>query len=171
MKSKKGFTIAELVLSFSISSMVIVLLFQLLLSLKDLYNMTGYKTEMLIKQATISKQINEVLSANTIIGIEDCGVDCILFSFDNGSNKELSINREHKIINFGDFSTKLVKDSEFGEPNIMFYRNYGNVNNRFNSFILIDIPIYYPLYEDENFGINVVYQYNSNEQLLIEEEF
>lgn len=171
MKSQKGFTIAELILSFSVSSIVVVLLFQLLLSLKDLYNTSGYKTELFIKQATISKTINDELNSKTIESVEDCGIDCIIFNFTDGSSSTLSIDRDYKIINYGNFSTKLVKDSEFGEPSVRFYRNYANVNNRYDSFIVIDIPIYYPLYEDENFGINIVYQYNSNEQFIIEEYF
>ncbi len=171
MKSQKGFTVVELILSFSISSIVIVLLFQLLISLKDFYNMTSYKTELLIKQTSISKEINNDFNSKTIISVDDCGTDCIIFNFKDGESNTLSINREHKIINYGKFSTRLVKDSEFGEPNINFYRNIENVNNNIDSFILIDIPIYYPLYENENFGINIVYQYNSNEDYIIEEPF
>ncbi|MDD2181574.1 MAG: hypothetical protein PHW32_04310, partial [Bacilli bacterium] len=169
--NNKGFTVVELVLSFSVTTIVIVLLFQLVVSLKDLYNSSGFKTELFIKQATITEQINKELNNKTIISVDDCGTDCIVFNFTDGSSSELSVNREQVILNYSGYSTKLVKDSYFGDAEVEFYRNIENTTNNIDSFILINIPIYYDLYEDDNFGINIVYQYNSNEEYIIGEEF
>ena len=169
--NRKGFTVVELVLSFSVSTIVIVLLFQLLISLKDLYNSSGIKTELFLKQSTISEKINSEFESKTIISVTDCGVDCIVFNFMDGTNSELSINREHSLFNYGDYTTKLVKDSYYANPEVEFYRNIENINNNIDSLILINIPIYYDSYEEENFGINIVYQYNSNEQYIIGEDF
>ncbi len=171
MKSEKGFTVVELVLSFSVTTIIVVLLFQVVVSLKNLYNNTGYKTELFIKQASITEQINNDLISNKIISVEDCGIDCIIFNFINGTSRTFSINRQQNLVNYGNYSTNLIKNSYFGEPNVEFYRNLDNINNNIDSFISINIPIYYPLYENENFGINIIYQYNSNEQYIIEEPF
>ena len=53
-KSNKGITIVELVVSISILSIVVLFLFQLILSLKEVYTSSGVKTEMLNKQAIIN---------------------------------------------------------------------------------------------------------------------
>lgn len=171
MKNQKGFTVIELILSFSITTIVVVLLFQLLISLKNLYNETGHKTELFIKQATITEQINKELTSKTIISVDDCGEECIIFNFSDGSNSKLLINREENFIHYGKSATKLVLNSYFGDAKVEFYRNAANLHNSFDSFITIKIPIYYPTYEDENFGINIVYQYNSNDHYIIEEDF
>ena len=81
------------------------------------------------------------------------------------------INREENFIHYGKSATKLVLNSYFGDAKVEFYRNAANLHNSFDSFITIKIPIYYPTYEDENFGINIVYQYNSNDHYIIEEDF
>ena len=60
-KSNKGITIVELVVSISILSIVVLFLFQLILSLKEVYTSSGVKTEMLNKQAIINREINEDL--------------------------------------------------------------------------------------------------------------
>lgn len=171
MRSQKGFTVVELILSFSITTIVIVLLFQLLLSLKDLYNTSGYKTELFIKQSTINEQISKEFTTKTITNISDCGIDCITFEFMDGTSSSLSIDRTNKIFSYGTYKTKLVNDSYYGEPVVEFYRNIANVNNNLDSYILINIPILYPLYEDENFGINIIYQYDSLKEYLVGEEF
>ncbi len=171
MKQKNGFTVIELILSFTVATIIIVLLFQLLISLKDLYNTTSYKTELFIKQSNISDKIYEQFNSKTIENIESCGENCLVFLYTDGSNSELSIYREQGVINFGNYTTNLVEDSYFGVPNIDYYKNVNNNFNNIDSYIHINIPIYHTLYLDENFGINIVYQYNSNEQYIIGEDF
>ena len=69
-KSNKGITIVELVVSISILSIVVLFLFQLILSLKEVYTSSGVKTEMLNKQAIINREINEDLINNDKLILE-----------------------------------------------------------------------------------------------------
>lgn len=170
MNKNKGFTIIELILSFSITAIIVVLLFQLLLFLKDIYNDNGYKTELFIKQALISNEINNELENKTVTSIkrdfDNCNNDnefCIEFTFDNGSSiSNLVIDAENNTIKYGDFATKLVTGSVIGTIDIVT-ETRPNDYNGLDSFAAIIIPISHQLYEDEDFGITIVCQYNKGE--------
>lgn len=169
MNKNKGFTIIELILSFSITAIIVVLLFQLLLFLKDIYNDNGYKTELFIKQALISNEINNELENKTVTKIESCDNyefnPCFTFTFDNGSSvSNLVIDNENNIIKYGDFATKLVNGSEIGVVQLESEKG-SNQDGKLDSFAAIIIPIYHPLYEDEDFGIKIICQYNSVENI------
>lgn len=171
MKNNRGFTIMELILSFLITMIVAVLLFELSLNLKNLYINSGAKTELLIKQANMTKKIYDDFFNKTITGLQDCNQDCIEFEFNDGTSKKLTINRETKVLNYGNYGVKLLTESEIGKGNIKLYTNYDNIYNENDSYFIVNIPITHPLYEDDEFGINVVYQYNSNNTYLIDVDF
>ncbi len=163
MKEEKGFTIIELILSFSITVIVVVLLFQLLIFLRDIYNHNGYKTELFIKQALISKEINDDLENKTITEVASCGKYCLTFTFGGGASKELSVDQNSKILTYGDFVTKLVFNSEIGDF-VVVKEETTTPNSGYNSFVSIKIPLSYPLYEEEDFGIHLLYQYDNNNE-------
>ncbi len=169
MNKNKGFTIIELILSFSITAIIVVLLFQLLLFLKDIYNDNGYKTELFIKQALISNEINNELENKTVTNIEYCDDyefnTCFTFTFNYGSSiSNLVIDAENNTIKYGDFATKLVNGSEIGVVQLGSEMG-SNQDGRLDSFAAIIIPIYHPLYDDEDFGIKIICQYNSVENI------
>lgn len=169
--NNQGFTIVELVLAFATSTILIILFFSLLISLKNLYNYSGVRTELLIKQASIADLINQDLMTQKIIGITNCGTNCLEFNFSNNDSKKLEINKENHLFIYGNYTTKLVKGSEFGEPQIQFYQNFTNTYNTYDAFIALTIPISYSEYEDEDYGVNLVYQYNTYETFLNEVNF
>ena len=43
----KGFTVVEMLSAFTLSSIIIIILFQLIINLKELYMSSGIKTELL----------------------------------------------------------------------------------------------------------------------------
>ena len=93
-KSNKGITIVELVVSISILSIVVLFLFQLILSLKEVYTSSGVKTEMLNKQAIINREINEDLINKQLELARSCSssadvINCISFYFKDGTSKRL----------------------------------------------------------------------------------
>lgn len=171
MKNNKGFTIMELILAFSITIVVGVLLFELTISLKNLYVKSGIKTELLIKQANVNKKIYDDLSSKKIIALNDCGEDCVAFEFSDNSIKQLKINHKTNILNYGNYGMEATMGSEYGEAHIKYYTNYGNLHNEIDSYLKIIIPVIHPMYEDEDFGINIIYQYNSNDTYLIGVDF
>ena len=54
---KKGFTVVELIASFTLAIIIAVLMFQVVLVLKGIFTNSGLKTQLLNKQALISDNI------------------------------------------------------------------------------------------------------------------
>ena len=161
MINKKGATVVELIVSFALVMVISVFLFQLVISLKELYDNSIIKTELLNKQSLISNQLNKTLNDKEITNISKCGLYCLNFTYSDGMTDRLAIDLNNKTLEFGDYKTTLPEDSYFASPNIAIsyaatFNNYIN-----NAMIVIDIPIYNDKIKDENFGINVIYQYNS----------
>ena len=61
MKNNKGFSTVELVVSFSICMVVVVILFQIVVSLRELYEKSGIKTELLNKKKIFIQVLPEEL--------------------------------------------------------------------------------------------------------------
>lgn len=163
MKKRNGFTTIELIITITLTLVIMGFLLEILFILKEIYVSNGIRTELLIKQALISHKINQDFTNYEVENIINCldeEDECIEISFKDGPTKKLSIDRNENILKYGDFVTKLVDNSKFGEP-IATSETIIGVPHVFNDTIIqIKIPITYPTY-DEDFGINIIYQYNS----------
>ncbi len=169
--NKNAFTVVELIVSFSLALIIVVFLFQIVINLKNLYTNSTLKTELVNIQSLISRQINDKFNNNKITNIENCGSYCLNFVYENSDNDKLMLNFENKTIQFGSYTAKLPNDSSFGSVVIdsIFSGTFSTSSN--NAMILIDIPIYNDKLENQNFGINIVYQYNTNENNIAIPEF
>ena len=92
MKNNKGFTIIELLVSFVLSMIIITIMFQLILNLKDVFQTSSIKTDMLNKQNLMINKIYSDLLEKKLMIINQCGLDCISFTFTDGTTKELYAN-------------------------------------------------------------------------------
>lgn len=160
MKNKKGFTVVELIVSFALTMAVAVFLFQLVVILKNLYNNSGVKTELLNKQALISNKMNTTFDEKGLSLVTKCGSYCINFIYEDGTSDKLSIDYEENKIEFGSYATVLPSKSYFGEAliDIIYSSTFGANSN--NAILDIQIPIYNDAFKEQNFGVNVVYQFN-----------
>ncbi len=175
LKNNKGATIVELIVSATLLFVILTFLFQIIIMLKEVYSSSGIKTEMLTKQALISKMINDDLSTKKIELASDCSQDinnrnCLYLYFEDGTKKRLEItpktNNTPAYIAYGNnedkYKIELVSGANFGTYHIT-YTEIANVLGSTNNAILnIDIPIQHPQLGNTNYGINIVYQYNSN---------
>lgn len=161
MKNNKGFTIVELLVSFVLSMIIVIIMFELIINLKELYQTSGLKTEMLNKQNLMVDKIYTDLTKKRVTMINSCGTECIAFSFNDGSNKTLSVDSNNGIVTYDNYTIKLNNGSYFSKITISDVGiSMDNGNNRIFS---INIPIYNQMFKNNNFGINVVYIYNNNE--------
>lgn len=159
--NKKGFTLVELITSFALTSVIILLLFGVILSIKNIYTSSAIKTEMLIEQSTLSKKMNSIISYDNIVSYEKCSNENyeICYKFNDNLNKEyyLLIDKTKKIISFNNYIYKLNNNSYIGEV-IVDPESMNDVSIiRENSFLHIKISIYNKLLGKEDFGINLVY--------------
>ncbi len=168
--NKKGFTTVELLVSFTLVSIIVFFLFEIIFVLKDLYVSSGIKTKLLTKQAVISEMINDDFTSLTLVYADKCASSdanadkevCINFAFQD-ITKQLVVDRENGTITWGNITTALISGSEFG--NIKINKDtlvHAEDTETLNGILTINIPIYHKIIEGEDFGININYQYNSN---------
>ena len=170
MKKNKGFTTVELLVSFTLVSIIVFFLFEIIFVLRDLYVFSGIKTKLLTKQAVLSEIINDDFLSSKLVYASKCENSdpnydkevCINFSFVD-MNKQLVVDRENNSITWGSISTNLISGSFFG--NIKVSKESSVIKtgaNNLDSVLTLEIPIYHRLIDDENFGVKVNYQYNSS---------
>lgn len=168
---KNAFTTVELVVSFTLTAVISLVVFQMIISLKNIYVKVGIKTNLITKQSLVSRNINRDLNNKTITNLATCGNDCIEITYTDSITKQLKIDKDNYIISYGDYSAKIVDGSTFGDEILTITNMYEVSTGTNNSILNIKIPIYHKLYKDENYGINIVYQFNDNETPLFEVNF
>ena len=161
-KNNKGFTLIEIILSLSIAAVTLFTLFQIIFIVRNIYADSGLKVKLLQKQLIINEKVNSDFYTKKLIMVRKCSSTCMEFTFQSGEVKRLEYERSNKILKYGDFSTKLIGQSTFGNISMSTEKNYDVSTLNTDSLLLIDIPVYNPSFKGENFGLKLVYQYNSN---------
>lgn len=110
--NKKGFTVVELLASFSLTMIIVVFLFEILIELKDLYYEASVKTEVIQKQSLLVSKIRNTLDTNDLSGITCSGETCT-FNFNDISPIKLEVNSSSNTIIFNDEKTKFPSDVKF----------------------------------------------------------
>lgn len=158
---EKGFTLVELVTTLAIASVLIVLFINIGLVIKNIYNNYDNKTKLLIEQGNLSTAIHSKLDKN-IISYNSCSDGenfCFDFNLGDGSKSRLLVSND--LISFDDFKYKITNDLTV-EPTINKQTITGVNTSDNDSFFNLKISIKSKVYNDEEFGINYIYQYNSN---------
>lgn len=163
--NKKGFTLVELIVSFTLVSTIVIILFQLIFAVKELYVSGDVKTMLLNKQGIMTRKIYEELSDKDLISINSCGISCLKFRYGDGSETDLVLDIAANTITFGNYTMKLSDGSRIG--NVEFDTGeksieVGNIITTSNRVFKIAIPIESSLIPDEDFGIYIIKNYKSN---------
>lgn len=163
---KNGFTLVEILISFSLASIVVILLLNVIIIMKNLYTEDGMKTNLLIHQANFTKRIHDVFSQSEITEVNSCGENCLQFVFIDGSNKTLAYNEVDSTFSFDTYKVQLAKGTKVGNFIAETKTITAMQNTVYNDSILtIKVPITHKLIDGE-YGINLVYPYNSNVNLI-----
>jgi len=159
--NNKGFTVVELIVSFSLTIVITIFLVQIVSALNNLYNNSGVKTELLTKQSLISSQINSKLNDKEISSLTACGNYCIQFNYTDNTNDILKVDYGSNTLSFGGFKTNLPSGSYFKDVKIdVVYAATVQIDVN-NAMLNIVIPIYSEKIEGD-YGVNIVYQFNSD---------
>lgn len=144
--NNKGFTLVELITTFSLTAVLLVLLLNVVLIIKDIYVKYEIKTEMLIKQGNLNTYVNDII-INGELSSYTRNDNTFTFTMNNGETHTLSIEN-NKII-FDNYTYKLNNDATIGDveaPDVWV-----------SGILQIKIPIKHKLYSDYDFGLNLVY--------------
>lgn len=154
----KGFTLVEMLSAFILSSIIIIILFELIINLKEIYQTSGIKTELLNKQYLMTNKIYSDLNEKTVSNINPCYEQnkCVTFTYSEGTTKNLKIDEVNKTLSYDNYVIKLNNITNFGDIII----NTSTLTEETN-LLNIKVPIYNDLIKNTNFGINIVYKYNT----------
>ena len=166
--NKFGFTVVELIVSFSLSLIIAIFLFQIIINLKNLYTNSVIKTEIINIQSLLSEKINDSFENNVITSVNKCGKNCFNFVYINGKNEKLSA--ESNYIEFGTYKAALPQQTNINGIDVNISSAATFSDNIDNSMIIIDILINNERLKNENFNFKIIHQYNSlNNNILFEE--
>lgn len=162
IKNEKGMTIVELITSFSLSLIVMIFLFNIVLLLKDTYNYNSTKSSLVLEQSLLSSELNRDFSNEKIKEIERCSAgdfcyDITIKTSTGEKQKRLSIDKDDKTIKYGNsYNYTLGETEKFGDLKI--YKNQTDASGNMNSYLVIEIPILSKI-SDEVFGVKIIYTY------------
>lgn len=158
MKKNSGFTIVEIIVAFALTMVVVLFLFQIVITLKDAYQNNFVVSNLVLKQDSISNMINNDLNNNnygTIIDvIFDETTGCYTLTFENTA-KRICYNLHENYLSYDDYEFNLVDKSTLDYVNV--YKN--------NENLFIDIAISYKDLDDD-YGVKVFY--TQTEGMIIE---
>lgn len=152
--NNKGVTLVELIVSFSLTTVIGLFLMYVVLFFKDNYVITTIKNNIVLKQSTIVDRINKTLNSNKIVEINDsCGEYCLQLRYDNNNIEIINFDINSNKIMIGDFTTNLPNGTKFS--NVTFNKN--EINNK--GILAIKADLVNSTITNEEFNINVIYQY------------
>ena len=151
--NNKGLTIVELITTFALTAVIIVLLMNIIVVIKNIYSKTNIKSELYINQSNLSNALNSKINRGNLDSYKKCSDSefCYVFNFVDGESIKLIV--QEKLIKFGNYIYQLNQKTYVEDPALT------NEDN----FINIKIPIICELYPGINFGINLVYLNNATE--------
>lgn len=153
-----GFTVVELIISFSLTMVIMVLLFQIVLVLKDIYVSSGIKTEVLVKNSNFLRYVQTDLHDKTLVSLTSCGDQCYQFGYADGSNAQLLTDVSSGTISYGNHKIELVDGSVMDSMSATVYTDSTVEEGVNDTIVSIEIPIKNKLFPTENHDINIVFQ-------------
>lgn len=156
--NKKGFTLVELVTTFALASIIIILLINVILVMKNLYTEYDIKTQLLINQGNLSKALNSKINSSNTVYCENCILPVTEeygeYNFNLLNVETITLKVTQSSIKFGGYVYKAGEGTTIEKP-IITVENESDY-----SFLVIKIPIKNKLYPNEDFGVTVVYTTN-----------
>ncbi len=168
-KREKGFTIVEILVSFSLAIIVLIYIFNVLSHLKNLYTEDGIRSQLLVKQSGIVRAIEKALSGKRITTISSV-VDASgrhghrIALKDRKNSEESSVdlfvdNGDNKMIYFGEQKVEFIKGTDMGIPEVKVVKTKGMPEGYNNAVAFITVTVKHHLVEGD-YGVRVVYPFD-----------
>lgn len=155
MKNNKGFSIVELIVSFSICMAVVIVLFQIVVVLKEVYEKSEVQTSLLNKQNILVDLIYSDILEKGLNNVKTCEGNsyCATFCYDSTCSdfKNLSYIVSNSTIEYGDYITPTISGSTIGTVGITTE----------NNVVSVKMPVTHKLFSDQSFDIKIVHYLES----------
>ena len=155
---KKGFTVVELLIAFSLISVIAILLFQVINAGSIIYNKNVSETEILIKQSQVAYELNTHFQTKKPIQITSCGNLCINIQYEDSSIDTLKVSKESNTIFLNDNKYILPKNTKISYilSDITSFKASG-----LDAVLNINIGILDTRFQ-KDYSINVVYLFDKD---------
>ena len=162
--NQKGITLVELLVSFSIITILSLGLFKATLNIEEKQMINISKNNFVSFNSIINNSIQNDFLTKEINSFTQCGTNCYEIKYKGNEIKKLELNKDKKIISYGDVKEKLPNNYFFYDDiNLTKYTSSDNENN---SYILLNIPIR-SNFDSNKKDIKIMYQYNGTDILKI----
>lgn len=119
MKNTKGFLLYEMIIGISLSLLIAVFLFNMIISISSNTTKMSISTEVYKQEALILKMINDDIHTNSLIDIVYNSENNYTLKYKNTKDKDLIINVEENTVQYDDYK-KVLPDSVKILSNITF---------------------------------------------------
>ncbi len=160
MNKKRGFTLIEVAVTFSLISVIVILLFQIIISLREVYIKGDLQTTLLSRQGILTKKINDDFQNLKLKSITSCGKFCITITYMDNSAYNLSLDIDKNQIKYHDYTWQLPEGSSIGTVETQVVTDTTSTGSTYNSILLINIPVTHKLLE-QDYGIRILYQFSN----------
>ncbi len=156
-----GFTIIELLTAFSLASVVMVMLFNILVMVKKTYTQKSIQSELWMGQALLARELYHDTYEYTLETVSGSKNNYTLtFQKQDGTTLTKTLKITETAITYGDYQYKVPNNSEakisISSPQMT------NHTGSTHGYVLLNIPIYSSVTgEKKNYGVNVIYLYTN----------
>ena len=160
--NNRGLTLIELITTFALSAVIIVLLINVVISIRNVYSNTSIKSNLYITQSNLSNALNSKINNKLLDFYSDCNDSTFCYNFTLINGETLKLVVEDTKITVGDTVYKLPEKTKVVNPTLN--AEYIELKEEYsgNNILVLKIPIINELYPNLDFGVNVVYLYNIN---------
>ena len=160
----KGFTTIELITSFTLASVIMIILFNIVLILKDNLSKVNTKTNMLIEKDNLSYNINKRFKDKEISSVTTCedGDKCYLFTYSDDTSDKLIYSNTDKTITFNNYTFNII-DGILVEDPIVTEHHDTMSSTKYNGYFIINVPI---SLDNKDYSIKVVKYFNTDSLVI-----
>ncbi len=162
--SKKGFTVIEILASFSIALTILIVLFNIVIIMKDNLSSVNVKTNLLVEKDNLSYNINKKLREKELASLTTCneGDKCFLFTYSDDSSDKLVYSNADKTITFNNYTFEITDDMKVESPNIT--EHYDTMSSTtYNGYFILNIPI---TVNGKYYSIKLVKHFNTDSLVI-----
>lgn len=158
--NNKGMTLVELITTFALTTVIVVLLINVIVVIRNIYSKASIKSELYINQSNLSIALNSKINNDNLDSYVECTDTsfCYIFNFINGESIKLTVSDNQ--IKFGEVVYKLNEKTKVENPSLSVEYLDLSENSSGNNILVLKIPVICELYPNIDFGINLVYLYN-----------
>ena len=160
----KGFTTVELITSFTLASVIMLILFNVIIIMKDNLSKVKAVTSTLVEKDNLSYNINKRLKEKELTSLTMCedGDKCFLFTYSDDTSDKLIYSSIDKTITFNNYTFNIIDGITVEEPVIKEY--YDTMSSTtYNGYFIIHIPI---TVDDKDYSIKINKHFNTDSVLV-----